>query len=131
MNTKLFYGFQDPMKAPDSKIGISKNPKVRLGTYQNSYSSRSHIAQFDWAFYGEASVINRLEKKAKEQFDWDIEKDGRGHSEWIWNHTSSDTLAKIQELINGFNYKVYPVPKQFLPLTVYNIDSFFEFIKNS
>jgi hypothetical protein len=131
MNTKVFYGFQDPMKAPDSKIGISKNPKARLGTYQNSYSSRSHIAQFDWAFYGEASVINRLEKKAKEQFDWDIEKDGRGHSEWIWNHTSSDTLAKIQKLIEGFNYKVYPVSKQFLPLTVYNIDSFFESIKNS
>jgi len=121
---KLFYIFKDPMGAGDSKIGITGNPKVRLGVYQNSYSRKSHVACFDVVYIGQARAIANLEKAVKQEFSWDIEMDGRGHSEWV-SMTYSSIEQKIDELIDGYKFKVTKVPKKYCPMTADNIDKFF------
>jgi hypothetical protein len=123
MSTSILYGFQCPFGAPDTKSGINKvpNAEIRLGVYQNSFSSRSHKAQFDWAFYGDSGVIEKLEATIKKNFDWDIEKEGRGHSEWIWNHDSQMVKEKVEEIIEGYHYKVLPIPSNFFPVNLDNV----------
>lgn len=120
---KLFYIFKDPMGSIDSKVGITGSPAVRLGVYQNSYSRKSHVACFDVAYIGPARVIGNLEKAVKQQFNWDIERDGRGHSEWI-SQTYASLEQAIDEIIAGYNFKVVKVPKKLLPLTVDNLEAF-------
>ena len=120
---KLFYIFKDPMGASDSKVGITGSPAVRLGVYQNSYSKNSHTACFDVVYIGPARVIGNLEKAVKQEFNWDIDRDGRGHSEWISHvHTTLETAIDI--IIDGYKFKVVKVPKKFLPLTVDNLEEF-------
>lgn len=119
-NLKLFYIFKDPMGSLDSKVGITGNPSVRLGVYQNSYSKKSHTACFDVVYIGPARVIGNLEKAVKQEFSWDIERDGRGHSEWV-SQTYSSLETAIDEIIHGYNFKVKKVSKKFLPLTVDNL----------
>jgi len=80
---KLFYIFKDPLGSIDSKVGITGSPAVRLGVYQNSYSRKSHIACFDVVYIGPARAIANLERVAKQELDLDIERDGRGHSEYL------------------------------------------------
>jgi hypothetical protein len=128
-NWKLFYVFQDPLGASDSKIGITGSPAVRLGVYQNSYSSRSHLAQFDCVYYGEKKTVEHLEKVMKQLYDWDIERDGRGFSEWIWNNSSTDIVKKIDEVIDGYKFKVYKLPAKFLPTNIENLDEVLEHIE--
>lgn len=122
---KLFYIFKDPMGSIDSKIGITGHPAVRLGVYQNSYSRKSHVACFDIVYIGPSRAIANLEKAVKQTFDWNIERDGRGHSEWI-SQTYSTIETKIDELISGYQFKITKVPKKFLPLTVDNLEKFLE-----
>lgn len=117
---KLLYIFKDPMGSGDSKVGITGNPAVRLGVYQNSYSRKSHVACFDVVYIGPARAIQNLEKAVKQQFDWDIEMDGRGHSEWV-SQTYSTIESEIDKIIDGYKFKVVKVPKKFLPLTVDNL----------
>jgi hypothetical protein len=50
MMMKWLYLFKDPMGSGDVKVGITKNPKMRLGVYQCSYSAKSHKACFDYVF---------------------------------------------------------------------------------
>ena len=120
---KLFYIFKDPMGALDSKVGITGSPAVRLGVYQNSYSKKSHTACFDVVYIGPARVIANLEKAVKQEFNWDIDRDGRGHSEWIsQTHTALETA--IDSIIDGYKFKVVKVPKKFLPLTVDKLEEF-------
>lgn len=118
---KLFYIFKDPMGSGDSKIGITGNPKVRFGVYQNSYSTKSHVACFDVVYIGPARAIANLEKAVKQEFHWDIEMDGRGHSEWV-SMTYTEIEKRIDEIIDGYKFKVKKVPKKFLPLNVNNVD---------
>lgn len=127
---KLFYIFKDPMGSYDSKIGITGNPVVRLGVYQNSYSKKSHTACFDIVYIGPARAIANLEKAVKQEFDWDIELDGRGHSEWV-GMTYTTIEHRIDEIIDGYKFKVVKVPKKFLPLTVDNLDNFFNYTEES
>ena len=122
---KLFYIFKDPMGAEDSKLGITGSPEVRLGVYQNSYSKKSHTACFDVVYIGPARVIGNLEKAAKQKFNWDIDRDGRGHSEWI-SQNFKDLEIAIDSLIEGYKFKVVNVTKRFLPLTVDNLEEFRE-----
>ena len=118
---KLFYIFKDPMGADDSKVGITGNPAVRLGVYQNSYSKKSHTACFDIVYIGPARVIGSLEKAVKQEFNWNIDLDGRGHSEWI--SQSYDIIeTKVDEIIKGYCFKIKKIPKKFLPLTVDNLE---------
>ena len=121
---KLFYIFKDPMGSGDSKIGITGNPKVRFGVYQNSYSRKSHVACFDVVYIGPARAIANLEKAVKQEFHWDIERDGMGHSEWV-SMTYADIEKRIDEIIDGYKFKVTKVPKRYLPMNVDNIDKFF------
>lgn len=130
-NMNLLYIFQDPLGANDSKAGKTSHPDVRLGVYQNSYSARSHLAQFDYAFYGSKNAINNLEKAIKTEFDWDVEQDGRGFSEWIWNHSSEQVLDKVKDIIEGYRFKVKTVPSEFLPLNINNLELFEEWLTNN
>jgi hypothetical protein len=123
-NYKLLYGFNDPLGAPDSKAGISGHFEVRLGVYQNSYSRNSHVACFDICYIGPARAIENLEKAIKQSFDWSIERDGRGHSEWISGHTAEMLEIEIDKIIEGYKFKVQKVDKKFLPLTVDNMQEF-------
>jgi hypothetical protein len=120
---KLFYIFKDPMGALDSKVGITGSPAVRLGVYQNSYSKKSHTACFDVVYIGPARVIGNLEKAAKQEFSWDIDRDGRGHSEWV-SQTYTTIETAVDNIINGYQFKVKKIPKRFLPLTVDNLEEF-------
>lgn len=122
---KLFYIFKDPLGALDSKVGITGSPAVRLGVYQNSYSRKSHIACFDVVYIGPARVISALEKAVKQEFNWDIDRDGRGHSEWV-SQTYTSLEKAIDDIITGWRFKVTKVPKRFLPLTADNLKDLLE-----
>lgn len=122
---KLFYIFKDPIGSIDSKVGITGGPAVRLGVYQNSYSRKSHVACFDVIYIGPARAIANLEKVAKQELNLDIERDGRGHSEWV-SQTYTSIETKIDEIISGYNFKVIKVSKRFLPLTSNNLLEFFQ-----
>lgn len=124
---KLFYIFKDPMGSLDSKVGITGNPEVRLGVYQNSYSKKSHTACFDVVYVGPARAIANLEKAVKQEFDWDIERDGRGHSEWV-SQTYTTIESKVDEIIKGYKFKVVKVPKKYLPLDMDNFEKFKELL---
>jgi len=117
---KLFYIFKDPMGALDSKVGITGSPEVRLGVYQNSYSRKSHVACFDVVYIGPSRVIGNLENAVKQEFNWDIDRDGRGHSEWI-SQTYTTLETAIDKTIDGYKFKVIKVAKRFLPLTADNL----------
>ena len=120
---KLFYIFKDPIGAEDSKVGITGSPAVRLGVYQNSYSRKSHVACFDVVYIGPARVIGNLEKAVKQSFNWDIDRDGRGYSEWVSQpYTTIETA--VDNIVDGYKFKVVKVPKKFLPLTVDNLEKF-------
>jgi T5orf172 domain len=122
---KLFYIFKDPMGSGDSKVGITGSPEVRLGVYQNSYSRKSHVACFDVVYIGPARVISSLEQAVKQEFNWDIDRDGRGHSEWV-SQTYTTIETAVDEIIEGYRFKVTKVPKRFLPLTADNLNELLE-----
>lgn len=126
---KLLYAFKCPLGAPDSKIGITGHWEVRQGVYQNSYSRNSHIACFDIVYAGPASAVNNLEKVIKQRQDWNIERDGRGASEWIANTSPVDIERLVDELIEGYHFKIVKIPKDFLPLTVDIQEEFNEYLK--
>jgi hypothetical protein len=114
------------MGSLDSKVGITGNPEVRLGVYQNSYSKKSHTACFDVVYVGPARAIANLEKAVKQILDIHIELDGRGHSEWV-SQTYKTIESKIDEIIDGYKFKVEKIDSKFLPLTVDNIQEFKDF----
>jgi hypothetical protein len=124
---KGLYAFNDPLGAPDAKAGITGHYEVRFGVYQNSYSRNSHVACFDILYIGPDRVIANLEKAIKQKFDWSIERDGRGHSEWISGWTAEMLEKEIDKIIDGYKFKVTKVDKQFLPLTTDNLDEFLNF----
>jgi hypothetical protein len=123
---KLCYIFKDPLGSSDSKVGITGNPEVRLGVYQNSYSKKSHTACFDVVYIGPARAIANLEKAVKQTLDMDIELDGRGHSEWV-SQTYATIESKIDEIINGYKFKIEKIDSKFLPVTVDNLQEVLDF----
>jgi hypothetical protein len=120
---KLLYVFKDPLGSIDSKVGITGNPYVRLGVYQNSYSRTSHVACFDVVYIGPARAIGNLEKAIKKDLNLDIERDGRGHSEWV-SMTYTTIEERIDAIIDGYKFKVTKVSKKFLPLSSDNMENF-------
>ena len=111
------------MGSLDSKVGITGSPAVRLGVYQNSYSKKSHTACFDVVYIGPARVIGNLEKVAKQEFSWDIDRDGRGHSEWV-SRPYTTIESEIDKIIKGYRFKVQKVAKKYLPLSMDNLENF-------
>lgn len=118
---KLLYLMRDPFGSGDCKIGITgfKSAKVRLGTYQNSYSANSHLATFNRVWYGEDTAVSGLEKTLKNKLGYAIQYEGRGFSEWVAEQEET-IVARIDETIKGYGYKVYPVATD--GETVYTID---------
>jgi hypothetical protein len=122
---KLLYIFKDPLGADESKVGITGNAPIRWGVYQNSYSRKSHTACFDVVYVGSGRAIANLEKAVKQELHLDIEMDGRGHSEWI-SMKYHDVEKMIDEIIEGYRFKVIKVPKKYLPMTVDNYENFLQ-----
>jgi hypothetical protein len=121
---KLFYIFKCPMGAPDCKIGITGSCWARLSGYQNSFSKKSHTACFDMVYVGPARAINLLEKVIKERYNWAIDNDVGGESEWISNHSVSEIEQIVDNLIDGYKFKIDKVDPKWLPLSKYNLAEF-------
>jgi hypothetical protein len=130
-NWALWYAFNCPLsrytRVKAAKQGITGLPDVRLGVYQNSVSRDNHTSCFDIVYIGDATVITNLEKAVKRIYDWAIERDGRGHSEWISGLDVDEIESKMDEIINGHKFLVKKVDPEWLPLTIENMDEFLEF----
>lgn len=122
---KLLYLMNDPFGSDANKIGITsfKSAKVRLGTYQNSFPGKSHLATFNKVWYGEDNPVKQLEKTLKNQFGYAIQFEGRGFTEWVYEKEDI-LLKKINETIEGYRYRVFLTNTD--KVTVYNIDSLIE-----
>jgi hypothetical protein len=121
---KLFYIFKCPLGAPDCKIGITGSWWSRLSGYQNSYSKKKHTACFDMVYIGPARAIGLLEETIKKRYDWAIDSDKGGESEWVSNHTVQDIEQIVDGLILGFKFKITKVDSQWLPLSKDNLVDF-------
>lgn len=101
---------RDPFGSDANKIGITsfRSAKVRLGTYQNSFPGKSHLATFNRVWYGEDNPIKELEKTLKNQFGYAIQFEGRGFTEWVYE-TEDKILEQINTTIAGYHYHVFPV----------------------
>lgn len=101
---------RDPFGSDANKIGITsfRSAKVRLGTYQNSFPGKSHLATFNRVWYGEDNPIRELEKTLKNQFGYAIQFEGRGFTEWVYE-TEDKILEQINTTIKGYHYHVFPV----------------------
>ena len=112
---------RDPFGSDANKIGITsfRSAKVRLGTYQNSFPGKSHLATFNRVWYGDDNPVKELEKTLKNQFGYAIQFEGRGFTEWVYE-TEEVILNQINETIAGYHYHVFPVDTD--GETVYTID---------
>lgn len=115
---------KDPFGNPDLKIGKTGDPESRLGNYQNAFSSRSHVACFNRVWTGDNMAIDNLEKAIKQIHHWDIELDGRGHSEWIYNKSLEEMEESIEQIIQDYKFKVKRISDDYLPLSRLNLDIF-------
>lgn len=113
MKKKWLYIFKDPFGSGDVKIGITGNPRMRLGVYQCAYSARSHRACFDYVWEGPAKQIEKLESVLKEQYRWDIESDELGESEWVNGIAVKDILNIVNEEIQGWRFHIAPLVFEF------------------
>lgn len=118
---KWLYLFKDPLGSNDVKVGITGNPKVRLGAYQCAYSKKRHTACFDYVWEGPPKQIERLEKALKEKYKWDIASDKMGESEWVGDITIETLIEVITLEIKGWRFHIEPLDAEF-PLTTDNID---------
>jgi len=110
---KWLYCFKDPMGSNDIKIGITKNPKMRLGVYQCSYSAKKHKACFDYVWEGPGGMIEKLERALKEKYKWEIESDTLGESEWISDINFDKLVKVIDEEIAGWRFHIAPLEYDF------------------
>ena len=113
MAKKWMYAFKDPMGSNDIKIGITKNPRMRLGVYQCAYSAKKHRACFDYVWEGPGNQIESLERALKEKYKWDIESDNLGESEWISDIKLDDLVKVINEEITGWRFHIAPLAYEF------------------
>lgn len=116
MAKKWLYSFKDPMGSSDVKIGITSNPKSRLGTYQCAYSAKSHRACFDYVWEGPADQIDKLEQSLKNLYHWDIASDKLGESEWVEDKGLDQIIKVVNETIAGWRFHIKPLAANF-PIT--------------
>lgn len=125
---KGFYIFRCPLAKYTgniaSKVGITGSWWARLSGYQNSYSRLNHTAGFDSVYVGPARAINLLEKTIKDRYDWAIASDKGGESEWLDNHDVENIEKIIDDLIEGYKFKIDKVDAKWLPLTKDNMEEF-------
>jgi hypothetical protein len=124
----LWYAFNCPLSRYTgiraAKQGITSHPAVRLGVYQNSVSRDNHISCFEMTYIGSRLAVSNLEKAVIREYNWAIERDGRGHSEWISGLAVSDIESAIDKLISENHFKVKKVEINWLPLTTENLEEF-------
>ena len=113
---KWLYAFKDPLGSGDVKIGITGNPKSRLGTYQCAFSARSHRACFDMVWEGPQLPIERLEQQLKLKYNWNIESDKLGESEWIADIGFEKIIEEVDKTIQENRFKISRLPIRF-PMT--------------
>jgi len=118
---KLLYLMRDPFGKGGVKIGITgfKKARARLGVYQNSFPGKSHLATFSKVWHGKNTPISELERVLKNQFDYAIELDGPGCTEWAYEDEAVIESA-IEKTIKGYGFHVFPVDTE--GETVYTID---------
>lgn len=116
MPKKWLYAFKDPFGSGDVKIGVTSNPKSRLGTYQCAYSAKSHKACFDYIWQGPNEQIDRLELALKNLYHWDIASDKLGESEWVEGKTFEEIVDCIEDTIKGWRFHIKPLEAKF-PIT--------------
>jgi hypothetical protein len=75
-------------------------------------------------YVGPARAIGLLEKTIKERYDWAIDSDKGGESEWVSNHTVEDIEQIVDGLIAGFKFKITKVDRKWLPLSKDNLVDF-------
>jgi hypothetical protein len=75
-------------------------------------------------YLGPKLAISNLEKALKREYDWAIERDGRGHSEWISGLAVSDFESAIDKLILENHFLVQKIDAHWLPLTIENLEEF-------
>jgi hypothetical protein len=75
-------------------------------------------------YVGPARAIALLEKTIKERYDWAIASDKGGESEWLDNHSVEDIEKIVDELIEGYRFKIVKVDPKWLPLTKDNLEEF-------
>ena len=117
-----------PNTGPACKIGVTRfrNSAKRLGDYNNSYPVSAHLTTFDYLWYGETKVINKVEKfLLKDTFVKNIPYGGRGNTEWL-DLDGDDVKKQIDNTISNQCYKVYPVYET--AITVNNIQEIIESI---
>ena len=116
---------RDPFGKGGVKIGItgSKKAKIRLGVYQNSFPGKSHLATFNKVWDGKNTAVSELERVLKNQFEYAIELDGRGFTEWVYEDETVIEEA-IKTTIQGYGFHVFPVDTD--GETVYTIDKLIE-----
>lgn len=113
MMAKWLYAFKDPMGSGDVKVGITSNPKMRLGVYQCSYSAKSHRACFDYVWEGPPMQIGKLEGALKEKYKWEIVSDKLGESEWISDIDLDELITVINNEIKGWRFRIAPLSYEF------------------
>lgn len=113
MKSKWLYAFKDPLGSDDVKIGITSNPKSRLGTYQCAYSAKRYKARFDFVWEGPAKQIDKLEIALKNFYHWDIASDKLGESEWVEAKGLEEIIQKVNETIDGWKFHIVPLPVEF------------------
>ena len=132
---KGLYIFRCPLaqytKRIACKIGITGSWWARFSGYQNSYSRLNHKACFDLVYVGPPRAINLLEKIIKERYDWAIASDKGGESEWLDNMDVHDIEKIIDDLINGFKFKITKVEAKWLPLSKDNLVDFLKAHENT
>ena len=121
MANKWFYTIQDPFGGPDFKIGVTSNPRVRLAAYQMAFSSRSHIARFDRVWEGTADHIDNLELYLKNTFNWKIEFDKAGHSEWVSDTSLETIVGEVEKTIAGMRFHIKPLDAT-MPVLITDLD---------
>lgn len=81
-------------------------------------------------YVGPARAIALLEKTIKERYDWAIASDKGGESEWLDDLDVQDIEKIVDELIEGYRFKIIKVDARWLPLTKDNLAEFLETYQN-
>jgi hypothetical protein len=117
---KWLYAFKCPLGGNAVKIGITSNPRSRLGSYQCAYSREMHQACFDYVWEGTDKHIDALETALKNKYDWDIASDTLGESEWVSGILLEDIIVAVDEQIKGWHFHISVLPTVF-PITQDNV----------
>lgn len=116
----------------DVKVGITafNNASSRLGNYQNSNGPR-FTTQWVRCWIGDSKEIGRLETVIKRHYKNFIVNEGRGHTEWISDKWWNEVEQEVNDSIEGYRFKVKAIDKEFLPLSMKNLDFFRKHVLNS